>query len=239
MPVDAVRRLGRAAGNRAMARILQRWVDDKGKWYPGAKPADAENWEMFKHSSGQERWRPKTVAVPAAATTTAAVVTAEKPAAAATVAPATTAATKKTDPPDVSDSKTEWWADPKSIRYSQDSISAKFANGTAVDSAARSLRKTPKNVDDYPPLLLRKRKGGKLVSLDNRRLWVFKHAEVPLCKVRWISDDEWKAQSWKMTAGDLGSAFIGVKGPPILDMKDLPTFTPPSSFSRVPAAQYV
>ena len=77
------------------------------------------------------------------------------------------------------------------------------------------------------------------MSLDNRRLWVFKHAEVPLCKVRWASETEWEAQKKKMTAsGADGSAFIGVKPPPILDMKDLPTFAPPGTFTKVQGAQY-
>jgi hypothetical protein len=236
-PADALRRLGRSAGNRATARLLQRWVDDKGKWYPGTQPPDAENWERFTHSSGQERWRPKTVAAPTVATTvTAAPET--KPAAATTAVKTEVAATAPAVP-DVSDSKTEWWTNPASVRYSQDTCGAKFTNGTPVDQAARSLKNSPKTISEWPTLLLRK-KGGRLVSLDNRRLWVFKHAQVPLCKVRWASEEEWKAQNWKMTAsGKDGSAFIGVKGPPILNMKDLPTFTPPPSFNRVPAAQYV
>ena len=233
-PADAIRRLSRNVGNRATARLLQRWVDQDGKTYPGDKPADSDNWESYDHA-GEQRWRPKTVAV----ATPVAVDTAVKPAAvpAATVV-AVVAPVRNTTAPAINDSATVWWSNPATIRYTQNTISAKFTNGTAVDSAARSLKKTPAKIDEWPPLLLRK-KGGKLMSLDNRRLWVFKHAGVPLCKVRWASDDEWKAQSWKFTAsGAEGSAFIGVKGPPILDMKDLPTFTPPASFTRVLGAQY-
>ena len=233
-PADAIRRLSRKAGNRATARLLQRWVDQDGKTYPGDKPADSENWESFDHA-GEQRWRPKTAAVPAAATVVPAAEPAVKPAVAVAVA---AAPVKNTTVPDVGDSATVWWTNPKTVRYTQDTISAKFTNGTPVDSAARSLKKNPAKIDDFPPLLLRK-KGGKLMSLDNRRLWVFKHAEVPLCKVRWASEAEWLAQKWKFTAsGAEGSAFIGVKGPPILDMKELPTFAPPGTFPKVLGAQY-
>ena len=54
-----------------------------------------------------------------------------------------------------------------------------------------------------------------------------------------LGEAEWLAQKKKLTAsGAEGSAFIGVKGPPFLDMKDLPTFPPPANFTRVPGAQY-
>ena len=100
---------------------------------------------------------------------------------------------KNTTVPDVGDSATVWWTNPKTIRYTQNTISAKFTNSTRIDSAARSLKKNKAKIDDCPPLLLRK-KGGKLMSLDNRRLWDFKHAEVPLCKVRWASA---KRNGWR------------------------------------------
>ena len=80
-PATGIRRLARKAGNRGTARLLQRWVDQDGKTYPGDKPADAENWETYDHS-GEQRWRPKTAAIPAAATVITPTVPVTAPAAA-------------------------------------------------------------------------------------------------------------------------------------------------------------
>jgi hypothetical protein len=236
VPADAMlRRLARAVGNRGMARLLQRWVDQDGKSYPGAEPDDAENWETYDHS-GEQRWRPKTAPVAAAAPVATVVKPAEvKPAAAAKAAEPV----KSTVAAAADDSTTVWWMSPATIRYSQDSISPTFKNTTKITDAARALLASPTKVDAYPALLLIKREGGKkIISLDNRRLWVFKHAGVPLCKVRWASAGEYEAQRQKMTAGKTGSAFIGVTGLKP-DMSKLPVFTPQPGYTRKPNTHYV
>ncbi len=239
-PEETLRRLARAVGNRGMVRLLQRWVDQAGKSYPGAQPDDVENWESYDEA-GETRWRPKS-ATPAAAATVktveakpAEVKPAEvKPAAAKAAEPV-----KNTTAAAADDSTTVWWMNPATIRYSQNTISPTFGSGGKITDAARALLASPAKVDAFPPLLLIKRKGGKIISLDNRRLWVFKHAGVPLCRVRWASAAEYAVQKKKMTAGDTGSAFIGVTGLKP-DMSKLPTFYPPNAnypFTR--GAHYV
>lgn len=60
-------------------------------------------------------------------------------------------------------------------------------------------------------------RGGHLISLDHRRLWVFKHADVTLVPVRRASDQEMNDESFKFTSAqtggqELGAGYVGVKG---------------------------
>ena len=86
--------------------------------------------------------------------------------------------------------------------------------GGNVNKAALHLRENPGTIDGWTPLRVSKY-DGKLVSFDNRRLWVFKHAGVPLCKVTWADADpefNWKVEEEKLDApGGVGSPWIEVR----------------------------
>lgn len=122
-----------------------------------------------------------------------------------------------------------WLLSPASIRYSQDGITASFANGTRIDNAARALVRDPSGADKYDPIRITSRKG-KYISLDNRRLWVFRHAGIPACRVRWASDVEVR-QSTHFDSPE-GTAFVGVRLGKSLDPKGLVPASIPKGFVK-------
>jgi hypothetical protein len=209
--------LQRTIGNRATARLIQRWVDAEGVDRTDAKPTnyvsawigndlvwyDPDKGKPTKASikAARDARAPKPAAVPAAAGPVPAAATATGPAR-DTTAPAT-------------NSRKVWWVNPASIRYSQHSIDYKMSGvGGNVNKAATHLRDNPNTIDGWGPLRVMKL-AGKLVSFDNRRLWVFKHAGVPLCKVTWAEADpefDWDVEKKKLDApGNVGSPWIEVR----------------------------
>lgn len=202
--------LARAVGNRAATRLLQRWRDEAGKWHDGAKPPDADNWEQFTSKDGQLRWKRKA---------TAPVV--------AVVAVAAAAPVPGNDP--VADAAGRLWLDPMKIRYSQDSIDGTFSTGGKIDDAARDLKRDLTKVGNWPSLNITKRQG-RYVSLDNRRLWVFKHAGVALAPVVMATAQEVTDQNWKFTAGSGGAAFIGVRS--AISLTNLTPANLPRNFAK-------
>jgi RHS repeat-associated protein len=65
---------------------------------------------------------------------------------------------------------------PATVRFSQDSISATFKDGSKVNELAQALRSGATKADQIPAIRLVER-DGKLYSLDNRRLEAFRRAE--------------------------------------------------------------
>jgi hypothetical protein len=71
------------------------------------------------------------------------------------------------------------------------------------------LRAGRKSASDVPAIRVLTRKGN-LITLDNRRLYCFKQAGVPInCK--WAKPTEVTNQSWKFTAGKFGKPTIVVR----------------------------
>lgn len=64
---------------------------------------------------------------------------------------------------------------PNDIRYTQDSISRNFQNGSSVDDMINGLRNGQITPDDVPAIRIFKM-NGNYYSLDNRRLYAFKQA---------------------------------------------------------------
>jgi Hemagglutinin repeat len=75
--------------------------------------------------------------------------------------------------------------DPKTIRFSQDSISADFKNGAgSVDALIADLKSGKVDPASIPPIRIVER-DGQIFSLDNRRLFAFQEAgiEIPFVKL--------------------------------------------------------
>jgi hypothetical protein len=101
--------------------------------------------------------------------------------------------------------------DPKKVRFSQDSISYRFKDGSTIDDLARGLRSGQINPDDVPPIRLVER-DGKLYTLDNRRLEAFRRAGVDI-PYRMAMPGEIASEAWKFTTQNDGIS-IRVRGEP-------------------------
>src|SRR6185437_89657 len=100
--------------------------------------------------------------------------------------------------------------DPARIRFSQDSISGQFKGDEGnVNTLAANLKSGTVSADKIPAIMLVERQG-KIITLDNRRLYAFKQAGVEV-RCRWATPDEVKNNSFKFTAGRLGKASIEVR----------------------------
>jgi len=108
------------------------------------------------------------------------------------------------DAPPTTDSRTIFTLPTSRIRYTQDSISRTFSSPTpagarTVEDAVQML-KTGKDTLAAMPALMIVPSGKEAVrSLDNRRLWVAKRAQVGEPRVRWASTAEQKSNSFKWT----------------------------------------
>ncbi|HEX4965393.1 MAG TPA: Ig-like domain-containing protein [Thermoanaerobaculia bacterium] len=101
---------------------------------------------------------------------------------------------------------------PAVVRFSQDSVAYEFKNGNALKDTIEGLRTgkiDPKEFMKKPIRLVEK--DGKIYSLDNRRLYVFKEAgiEVPYVKLDHIPADELSKFS---TKNDGFSVMVRPKG---------------------------
>jgi hypothetical protein len=67
----------------------------------------------------------------------------------------------------------------RAVRFSQSSISRNFSTGGTIDDLAAGLRSGSVNPASIPPIRLVQQEGN-LFTLDNRRLWSFQQAEVPV-----------------------------------------------------------
>jgi len=95
--------------------------------------------------------------------------------------------------------------DPKTIRFTQDSIKAEFKTGDSVDNLIQKLKSGELTADQIPPIRIFE-KNGKIYSLDNRRLYTFQEANVPLRTV-WATPEEVAAEAWKFTTKNDGASI--------------------------------
>lgn len=96
-----------------------------------------------------------------------------------------------------------------SIRFTQDSIGRNFSNGNSVYETIDDLKAGNISPDDFPSIRVFE-VDGKIFSLDNRRLYVFQQANIPIKTVR-ATASEIENQSWKFTTDNEGVA-IRVRG---------------------------
>jgi hypothetical protein len=99
--------------------------------------------------------------------------------------------------------------DPNRVRFSQSSISARFANGRTINDLAEELRTGRTRPEDIPPLRLVEREG-LLFTLDNRRLEAFRRAGVEI-PWRMATAEEIAAEAWKFTTTNHGIS-IRIRG---------------------------
>lgn len=69
------------------------------------------------------------------------------------------------------------YIDPQKVRFVQDSIKSEFKDGKKLKDAVDALKNGKMKVDEFPPIRIFNQ-DGKIYSLDNRRLEVFKQAGV-------------------------------------------------------------
>ena len=94
----------------------------------------------------------------------------------------------------------EFNIDPTLVMYSQDSINRLFTNGSKVEDTVESLKKGHAKSSSFPAIRIFKSAGGRLVTLDNRRLYCCKSAGV-LVKCTWASAAEIENEDFKFTSG--------------------------------------
>ena len=99
--------------------------------------------------------------------------------------------------------------DPNTIRFSQSSASGLFRNGQPVQDLVTGLRSGAVSPADVPPIQVTVR-NGQLFTLDNRRLWAFQQANLPI-RCRLISAEKAALQSWKFTTTNNGNS-ITIRG---------------------------
>lgn len=104
---------------------------------------------------------------------------------------------------------TKGLADPKAIRFTQDSIKSTFKDGRSLRGLIDDLKSGKVTADDLPAIRTFER-DGKLYSLDNRRLKAFQEAGVPI-RTRPATADEIANEAFKFTSKNDG-ASIRVRG---------------------------
>ncbi|CAF1542264.1 unnamed protein product, partial [Rotaria sordida] len=68
------------------------------------------------------------------------------------------------------------YIDPQSIRYTQTTIKDQFSNGHNIEDLCDDLEDGRTTVSDIPMINVVKTRSGNVWSLNNRRLWCFRHA---------------------------------------------------------------
>lgn len=101
------------------------------------------------------------------------------------------------------------WIDPNRVRFSQESISYRFRNGSTIDDLAEGLRTGSIRPEDIPPIRLVER-DGQLFTLDNRRLEAFRRAGLAV-SYRIATPEEVAAEAWKFTTRS-GGISIRIRG---------------------------
>ncbi len=99
--------------------------------------------------------------------------------------------------------------DSAAVRFSQNSISRNFSAGGTIDDLAAGLRSGSVNPTSIPPIRLVEREGS-MFTLDNRRLWSFQQAEVPI-PYRMATPQEAASETWKFRT-TIGGTSIRVRG---------------------------
>ncbi|MFC9734326.1 RHS repeat-associated core domain-containing protein [Streptomyces roseolus] len=91
---------------------------------------------------------------------------------------------------------------PKAVRYSQDSIKGSFKDGGSLGATIDDLKAGRVGAGDFPAIRIFEHEG-KVFTLDNRRLYVFKEANVPI-NFRRATPQEVASEGWKMTTQNEG-----------------------------------
>jgi len=99
--------------------------------------------------------------------------------------------------------------DPKTVRFSQDSIKSSFKGGGSIDELTEGLRSGTIKPGDVPAIRVFER-DGKLFTLDNRRLEAFRRAGVEI-PYRQATSEEVMNEAWKFTTKNAGES-IRVRG---------------------------
>lgn len=95
--------------------------------------------------------------------------------------------------------------DPGKIRYTQDSIKGSYKDGRSVEDTVASLKSGEVGADDIPPIRIFEQYG-KVYSLDNRRLYTFKEAGIPVRFVR-ATPQQVQQEAWKFTTKNDGTSI--------------------------------
>ncbi|MFC5152798.1 polymorphic toxin-type HINT domain-containing protein [Streptomyces amakusaensis] len=96
--------------------------------------------------------------------------------------------------------------DPKLVRFSQDTVSPRFGSGETIEQTAAALRSGYLEASDLPTVRLTV-KGGKIHSLDNRRLVAFQKAGIPM-PFRMATPEEAASEAWKFTTKNEGRSIL-------------------------------
>jgi RHS repeat-associated protein len=99
--------------------------------------------------------------------------------------------------------------DPKTLRFTQNSISRAFQDGRTVDDLIDGLASGRVTADDVPPLRVFEQNGSTF-SLDNRRLYAFQEAGVPVRTVP-ATPKQVRDQAYKFRTKN-GGTSIRVRG---------------------------
>jgi RHS repeat-associated protein len=94
---------------------------------------------------------------------------------------------------------------PKAVRYSQDSIKGSFKDGRTFGQAIDDLKTGRATANDFPAIRIFEHEG-KIYTLDNRRLYVFKESNVPI-NFRRATPQEVASEGWKMTTQNEGTSI--------------------------------
>jgi hypothetical protein len=177
--------------------VVQAWRDHRGKWHdpPPVKPDEAQ-WESFTDPKGMVAYRPKEGSDAWKADQEAIAAAKEKGARTKAENQARARAWEEKS----TDYESVFFEDPAVVLYTQDSISALFANGKSIESMREALESGELAATDVEPIMVQLWKG-RLWSYDNRRLWAFKHAGVQV-RCRFGSPREIAANKFKLTTGD-------------------------------------
>jgi hypothetical protein len=107
----------------------------------------------------------------------------------------------------VEEQQAVWTTEARNLRFTQDSISARFQDGRSVSGLIEDVKVGRVSTAEIKPIRIFER-DGKIFSLDNRRLYVFQEAGVP-ARVRWATPAEVaKEAPFKMTTTNGGASIV-------------------------------
>jgi RHS repeat-associated protein len=96
--------------------------------------------------------------------------------------------------------------DPKTVRFTQDSIGRTFKNKIPLEETIALLKADPSKAADFPPIRVFESEGS-IWTLDNRRLYVFQQAGIPIETVP-ATAEEIASESFKFTTVTDGLSIV-------------------------------
>jgi filamentous hemagglutinin len=99
--------------------------------------------------------------------------------------------------------------DAKTIRFTQRSIKGTFTGGGSMKQLIGDLKSGQVKPDSIPPIRIFE-KDGLIFTLDNRRLYVFQQAGVPIKTVP-ATPQEIAKEAWKFTTNNDGKS-VRIRG---------------------------